>query len=253
MYIIENPSTNRVELTGLAKFSLPLGILTNMSIRAQKSHGTNQLNLRGGAGKKLVGSALAVTTAVSTVIGLAACSPSGRHQAQSDSPATGNEAEISRAARAEGVAQPEHKSQQVNVADYTVKDSSLPAGRTAIRFATPDRKINCEYQADRFACITKPQGHWPPEVRKQGFEPTEPQTVGWWPGQLDGKVQTWVTQGAWPRVSPETKVLPESQTIVMDALDGQQQRVTCTNRANTLNCSNGKTGFTLGDQGLNIS
>ena len=220
-----------------------------MSIRAQKSHGTHELDSRVGVRKKIIGA----TLGAAAIIGLAACAPGGVDDAQPNSPSVGNEAEISRAARAGGAVPAKDKAQQVNSADYTVEDSSLPEGHTATRFATPDRKINCGYQSDRFACITKPQGHWPPEARKPGFEPTEPQTVGWWPGQLNGKVQTWVTQGAWPRVSPRTKVLPENQTIVMSSPDTQQPRVTCTNRANTLNCSNGKTGFTVGEQGLKIS
>ncbi|MGV0408618.1 hypothetical protein ACUY3S_03780 [Corynebacterium resistens] len=218
-----------------------------MSIRVQQSSSKADCSTQRGVGKKMLSAACGGLAAM----GLVACTPNGG-DVQSDSPTAGNEAEISRAAQAGNVASQESGLPNVDATKYVVKDSSLKKGRSAIRFATEDRKINCEYQKDRFACITTPRGQWPEEARKKGFEPHKPQTVGWWPGQLNGKVQTWVTQGAWPRVTPETEVLPDGKSIAMQLPDGKGTRVICSNRSNTVTCSNGANGFTLGDEGLKI-
>ena len=177
-------------------------------------------------------------------MGLVACTPNGG-DVQSDSPTAGNEAEISRAAQAGNVASQESGLPNVDTTKYVVKDSSLKKGRSAIRFATEDRKINCEYQK---TALPASQRHAGSGLRKleKGFEPHKPQTVGWWPGQLNGKVQTWVTQGAWPRVTPETELLPDGKSIAMQLPDGKGNRVICSNRSNTVTCSNGANGFTLG-------
>ena len=224
-----------------------LGNVKCMSIRAQKSHDNRARWARRDVEKTM----MSVALSGAVVAGLVACAPQNGEGQPSPS-AAGNEADISRAARASNQFAGDSGLPTVDANDYVVKDSSLKEGRTATRFASPDRKINCEFQIDRFACITKPHGQWPAEARKEGFEPHQPQTVGWWPGKLDGKVETWVTQGAWPRVTPETKVLPNGQSIAMQAPGDKGTRITCSNRDNTMTCSNGVAGFTVGDKGLEL-
>lgn len=163
---------------------------------------------------------------------------------------------------AESTTQPETASdaaaldelEEVDALMFTGNGSGTLAGT---RFTSPDESVHCHFAGEKNAYVVmsrmKPGNHgdWPDSERvNDGVDgQISANTIGWRPNAADfsGPPKTWALQGTWPAVNTGVPLKKGTKVSVRMTLESDDD-VTCgAPTDDTITCSIGSHGFTVGE------